>query len=255
MFTGGGGAVGWRIAASDRVVPPQSAEDPAIGLDEAATLMQDLGFVLFRTPPGAALPDSCLMASIQATPTQRHFDPELISFWTTHAGRGRLTVIDRDLRLPYQADFSWGRIRLVDRLGASNNFVSFGGFVTGDRVGADVVLVAMRSLAPILRLPGHSQREDRLAEEVMSFFGRLVPSLWRSPEIERRTSAAEPLTLFAAFLLHTVGRLRSSERLREALTDDAQAAHRSLARMDSLCPDQVANGAGLLEEVGLSGMS
>lgn len=231
---------------------PRSIDDAPIDLDQASALMPGLGFLLFRTPPEADFPDSCLMTAIHAMPTRRHFDPELISFWTPRAGRGQLTVIDRDLRLPYSDDFSWGRIRMVDRLGARNSFVSFGGSVTADRVGADAMLITMRSPAPILRLPGHSQREDRLAEEAMSFFGRLVPAAWRSRETERRISSAAPLTLYAAFLLHTVARVGSSALVREAMSADAQAAQRSLADLAPRHPDHVASGDRLLAECGLA---
>jgi hypothetical protein len=247
-----GGSAGYRGTEAVMDGPPQSVEDAPIDLDEASGLIKDLGFVLFRTPADASLPDSCLMTAIHAMPTHRHFDPEQISFWTPRAGRGQLTIIDRDLRLPYSDDFSWGRIRLVDRLGARNSFVSFGGVVTGQRVGVDAVLVAMRSPAPILRLPGHSQREDRLAEEAMSFFSRLVPVLWRSRDIERRVLAAAPLTLYAAFLLHLIGRTRSSALLREALGNDASAAHRSLVDLQLLDPDDVADGTSLLADIGLA---
>lgn len=221
-------------------------------LDAASELMADLGFVLFRTPPDAATPDSCLMASIQVTPTRRHFDPEMISFWTTRDGRGQLTIVDRELRVPYQGAFSWGRIRMVDRLGARNSFVSFGGVVTGEHVAAGALLVVLRSPAPILRLPGHSQREDRLSEEVMSFFGRLVPALWPTPDVERTTAAAPPPTLYAAFLLHTTARLEHSPMLREALGADASKAHRALADLARQDPGAVADGRFLLSTLGLT---
>ena len=38
----------------------------------------------------------------------------------------------------------------------------------------------------------------------MSFFGRLVPILWRSAETEATVAAAPPLVLYGAFLLHTM---------------------------------------------------
>jgi hypothetical protein len=52
--------------------------------------MADLGFIVFRTPPDSATPDSCLMAMINESPTTRHFDPEVVSFWVTGEGRGTL---------------------------------------------------------------------------------------------------------------------------------------------------------------------
>jgi len=80
----------WGPALPDSSGPPESVEDAAISLDQASALMADLGFVVFRTPPDSATPDSCLMAMINESPTTRHFDPELISFWVTGEGRGRI---------------------------------------------------------------------------------------------------------------------------------------------------------------------
>ena len=51
----------------------------------------------------------------------------------------------------------------------------------------------------------------------MSFFGRLVPILWRSPETERPVAATPPLVLYGAFLLHTMHRIGHSATLREAI--------------------------------------
>ena len=236
----------------DRGRPPESVDDSPITLDAASRLMADLGFVLFRTPPEAEVPDSCLMAAIHASPTRRHFDPEIISFWTTLKGRGQLTFVDRDLRVPFEGSFSWGRIRMVDRLGARNSFVSFGGVVTADRVAADALLVVLRSPAPIFRLPGHSQREDRLAEEVMSFFGRLVPALWPTPDAEEAAAMAPPRALYAAFLLHTTGRLEHSSLLRDALGTEASRARQAMAQLAREDPGAVADGHELLRILGLA---
>ena len=71
--------------------PPESIEQPALTIDEAANLMAVLGFVAFRTPPDEAVPDSCLMVMIRDAPTRRHFDPETASFWVLDNGRGRTT--------------------------------------------------------------------------------------------------------------------------------------------------------------------
>jgi hypothetical protein len=239
------------IGAPVMVGPPQSIDDAPVGLDEASGLMSGVGFLLFRTPEEAAMPDSCLTTALRETPTRRHFDPELISFWTTREGRGRLTMVDRDLRVPYRDDFSWGRVRIVDRLGARNSFAAFGGVVTGDRVADGMVLVTMRSPAPIFRLPGHSQHEDRLAEEAMSFFARLVPPLWTSSDMERRLSTASPRSLYAAFLLYTTDRAGSSPSLRESMGSEAYAARQALANLGSLYPADVVQGAGLLGRLGL----
>jgi hypothetical protein len=229
--------------------PPESVDDPAIDVDEASRLMSDLGFVVFRTPPGSESPDSCLMVAIHDVPTRRHFDTEVVSYWLTSADRGRLEVIDRSVKLPFSRSYSWGRIRLVDRVGARNSFVSFGGRLTGEEVGASARLLIFRSPAMILRLPGHSQYQDRLAEEALTFFGRVIPHLW-SPDVERRLSAAPPLDLYAAFLLHTQSRLVRSSALRDAIGSEANVVQREI---DVLArdPSQLEAARQLMFELGI----
>lgn len=208
--------------------PPESIDEPPIDVEVAAGLMSDMGFVVFRTLSGSTAPDSCLMVAIHDTPTERHFDAEVVSYWATSLDRGQVQTIDRTTRLPFSSPFSWGRIRMVDRVGARNSFVSFGGTLTGESIGAGARLFIFCSPALIFRLPGHSQREDRLAEEVLTFFGRIIPHLW-ARDIERRISSASPLAVYAAFLLHTRARLARSRALRDSLGAAASTLHREFA--------------------------
>jgi hypothetical protein len=226
--------------------PPESIEQAALTIDAAADLMADVGFVAFRTPPDAELKDSCLMAMIRDAPTRRHFDPETVSYWVIESGHGQTEVVDRRAQTPISRPFSWGRIRLVDRLGKRNSFVSFGGWLTGERVGADALLLIFRSSAPILRLPGHSQQRDHLSDDAMSFFGRLVPRLWSSPAHERLVGMLPPDALYAAFLLHEAGRIHRSAPLREAIPDDAHAVLRELELADRDRPEALAAGRDAL---------
>ena len=240
-------------APSPRDAMPSEAIDAApITVDAASRLMADLGFIAFRTPPDAAVPDSCLMAMIRDAPTRRHFDPELASYWVIDDGRGRLDITDRNTATPLARRFSWGRIRIVDRFGMRNSFVSFGGTLDGERVGRDALLLIFRSPAPILRLPGHSQREDRTAEEVLTFFGRLTPRLWRSPAEERLVGAASPEALYAAFLVHSNARMRLSTTLREAIGEDVRSLQRELRATELHRPHALNAGRRLLECVGLA---
>jgi hypothetical protein len=231
---------------------PEAIGDVPITSDEASRLMGNLGFVAFRTPPDVALPDSCLMAMFHDEPTLRHFDPELASYWVNHEGCGRLDLLDGSAPTPLRRAFSWGRIRLVDRLGMRNSFVGFGGTLDGERVGRGALLLIFRSPAPILRLPGHSQRADHMADEAVSFFGRLVPRLWSSPALEHLVAAAAPEELYAAFLVHSEGRLHTSARLREAIADDVLPLREALRLMAHERPQAVDAGRRLLERLGLA---
>jgi hypothetical protein len=226
--------------------PPESIEQPALTIDEAANLMTSLGFVAFRTPPGEPVPDSCLMVMIRDAPTRHHFDPEAASYWVLDNGRGRTDLADRGIRTPVSRPYSWGRIRLVDRLGARNSFVSFGGWLTAERVGNDALLLIFRSPAPILRLPGHSQQRDHLSDEVLAFFGRVVPRLWSSPTDECLVGSLPPDALYAAFLLDQAGRVGRSTPVREAMSDGAGAIHRELELAKRHRPDALAAGLEIL---------
>jgi hypothetical protein len=230
--------------------PPESIEDPPIGIEAAARLMATFGFAVFRSPPGADVPDSCLMVAIHDVPTRRHFDAERIGYWATVTGHGQLQEVDRSTDLPFEGDFSWGRIRIVDRFGARNSFVAFGGIISGEQVGSGARLFIFRSPALILRLAGHSQREDRLAPEAMAFFAQLIPHLW-SGEAERTIADASPLDLYAAFLLHTRSRLARSPALREVLDRDEPALRRQLHLLGADGSEHLEVGARLLAQVGL----
>jgi hypothetical protein len=236
--------------ASDRAkltLPPDSIEHPALSLDEAAYLMADLGFVAFRNPPGAAVPDSCLMAMIRDAPTRRHFDPKIVSYWLIENGHGRTEVVDRDARTPVSRAFSWGRIRVEDRFGARNSFVTFGGWLVGERVGRDALLLIFRSPAPILRLRGHSQRRDRLSDEALGFFSRIIPRMWTSPAQERVIGSLAPDALYAAFLLHESGRVNDSTGVRDAFAEDAIRLAHELDRMTRNRPEALRAGQEMLE--------
>jgi hypothetical protein len=230
--------------------PPESIDDPAIGVEVAARLMASVGFVVFRAPPEADAPDSWLMVAIHDVPTRRHFDAERLGFWATVNGHGQLQELDRSAEVPFSSEFSWGRVRLTDRFGARNSFVTFGGVLSGELVGAGARLFIFRSPALILRLAGHSQREDRLAPEAMAFFALLIPHLW-SGEAERTIAEASPLDLFAAFLLHTRARIARSRTLREALERDEPALRRQLALLETTAPAHLEAGANLLRLMGL----
>ena len=241
---------------SQRVaLPPESIDQPALTIDAAAGLMADLGFVAFTTPSDAGVTDSCLMAMIRDAPTRRHFDPETVSYWVIESGQGQTKLVDRGARTPISQPFSWGRIRLVDRLGKRNSFVTFGGWLTGERVGADALLLTFRSSAPILRLPGHSQRRDNLADDAMAFFGRLIPRLWSSPDHERLVAALPPDALYGAFLLHEAGRIHSSARLREASPDDARTLIRELELAERHRADALDTGRELLSHLDLAAIA
>lgn len=231
---------------------PQSIDDPPLSVDEAAALMTDLGFLACRVPPDAEVPDSCLMVVVRDAPTNRHFDPETATFWVVDGPHGRLEVVDRGTRTPFARRFSWGTIRLTDRFGARNELVTFGGRVTGTRIGPDATLLIFGSAAPILRLGGHSQPRDQLADAAAVFFRRLVTRMWSgSAEVEvgTRVPAEE---LWAAFLLHEHARFASAPSVRESAPDVARAVARALEEARTHRPESLAAGRRLLDWLDLA---
>jgi hypothetical protein len=230
--------------------PPESIEQPPLSLDDAAQLMGDVGFLAFRTPADVPRTDSCLMVMIRGDPTHRHFDPETVSYWIVEAGHGAREIADHDTRAPRSRPFCWGRIRLEDRFGVRNDFVTFGGWLTVERVGTDALLLIFRSAAPILRLGGHSQHSDRLAGEILVFFGRLISRTWTGPDEERFIASVPPEHLWAAFLLHEQTRIGGSTGLREAMSSDVPAVGRELGRAN-LHPRVVDAGQRLLQRLAL----
>jgi hypothetical protein len=241
---------GLQRTGSTAVRPPDSIDRPALSLDQAATLMGNLGFLAFRTPAEVPGADSCLLVVIRDAPTLQHFDPTTVEYWTMRAGRGQREVVDRESRSPLLRRFAWGRIRLDDRLGVRNEFVSMGGWLIGERIGSDALLLIFRSPAPILRVGGHSQPSDLLADDVVAFFSRLTPRLW-NPSLERTIGLAPPEHLWCAFLVHEQARLTKSSAMRDEFGEDVQSVGRELRRVDQRHPEAVDAGRRLLELVAL----
>ena len=232
--------------------PPETIEDAAITVDRAAELMADLGFVAFRSQSTDAIPDSSLVAIIRDSPTRRHFDPEVVTYWAMSAGRGQLDAIDRDTALPIARRYNWGRIRLTDRFHAKNGFASFGGELMADRIGPDARIVIFCSPAPIVRLRGHSQLQDRLADEIQSFFARVTPRLWTSRSEEAMVASAAPDALYSAFLIDAHNRLSSASSDDEEQVDIYRNVVRELDLFRRHRPAAVETGARLIRRLGLS---
>ena len=116
----------------------------------------------------------------------------------------------------------------------------------------DALLLVFRSSAPILRLAGHSQKVDVVADEILSFFARVVPHLWR-PSEEQLVNSRTPEELYAAFLVDVRHRLDRSAALREAMSGDVRMVDSELAIMAAHRPTGLAGGNRLLRELHLAG--
>ena len=196
----------------------------AAGLDEltdspptpsvASRALDGWGFLVQPDLPDRPGP-AFLLVAIRQEPELTHFDPETIDYWTSEKGIGRHARLTRDTALPVDSEFSWGTVRLADRLHATNEYLTFGGHLASAKIG-DLVVAVFTSPAPILRRGGHSQGWDDVAENLGAFFGRVKIAIDYVPGFETTFGGLSPETRCAAFFADLVDRLRSNRALREA---------------------------------------
>ncbi|HEY4752873.1 MAG TPA: hypothetical protein VIH37_06270, partial [Candidatus Limnocylindrales bacterium] len=184
-------------------------------LEHAATDLARLGFELRDGAMPGTMPGPRLLVGLRDAPTLEHFDPEEVTFWEVHLGRGRLTTLNRSAPMPRTQPFSWGRIQIADRVPVTNQFLSFGGTLLADAADEHRVYAAFVSRSPIVRWAGHSQGVDPLADEIGVFFARLMVPIDFQADAETRVGEAEPEALYAAFLHDAAVRFLMGGRLHE----------------------------------------
>jgi hypothetical protein len=221
--------------------------DPETG----ARFLQDLGFLLTPDVPDGAGP-AYLLVALRSEPTLCHFDPEEVNFWVDRDGRGAQEMMTRAIRLPAEMTFSWGEIRVVDRLGVSNEYLSFGGQLSARRVDG-LVVADFASPAPILCRGGHSQMWDPSAPSVAGFFAKLRAAVGSARWVETRVAGARPLTRYAAYVTDAVARYRNSELLRATYPESFVLLERQEHHIRGEWPLDWALGHELLTEAGMGG--
>jgi hypothetical protein len=192
---------------SDPGLPPQRLDPPT-----AARMLADLGFLASSDLPDRVGP-AYLLVALRPEPTLRHYDPERVEYWVSAGSSGVRRILSRETRLPIDGAFSWGLIRIVDRLKISNEYLTFGGHVAVESVDGTAVAV-FTSPAPLLRRGGHSQGWDHGAQSVGAFFGRLLVAVDYVAGFEARLSRADPIARYAAFVADAAARFRVSPDLR-----------------------------------------
>jgi len=175
--------------------------------------------------PGPAF----LLVALRPAPTMQHYDPEAIDYWVSQAGRGERRSLTFETPMPRSEDFSWGLIRLVDRLRVTNEYLTFGGHLDAAAVD-EIVVAAFASPAPLLRRGGHSQGWDAGADAVGAFFGRLMVAVDFTPGFEAVLAAASPLTRYAAFVRDAARREPTSAEARTG-DDVVRLLHTESARL------------------------
>jgi hypothetical protein len=178
----------------------------------AAPLLANLGFLSNTDLPDRPGPAFVLVA-LRERPTLHHFDPEVVEYWVSANGRGSRRQLTRGTRVPIDMEFSWGTIRVIDRLHIANEYLTFGGRLVTGCVDGTVVSV-FTSPAPLLRRGGHSQVWDRGADNLGAFLGRILLAVDYTPGFEALLARADPVSRYAAFVADTVTRYRASVALR-----------------------------------------
>lgn len=228
--------------------PPQLG----ISFDEAAGHVEHLGFLDVNGTSPQAPGGANLVVALREGPTLTHFDPERVEHWVASGGRGRPAEITRTTAVPLEGPFSWGTIRVVDRLEVFNSFLTFGGTVRTVARDPATTLVVLSSHAPILRSTGHSQGVDLSTGEVGAFFARMMIPIDFTPGAETRIAESPPMALYAAFHASMQARLDASDELRESHPEFAAWCRRERQRLaGTFGPDWDA-GRALAAELGLA---
>jgi hypothetical protein len=220
-------------------------------LEQAARLLANLGFDLVAPDRTTADETSHLLIALRPAPTLEHFDPEGVDYWLVEGGRGKAGRLDRETRYPLTTDYSWGRIDIQDRLGVSNQFLSFGGALRAQTTADATTIIDFASHAPILRWSGHSQGTDPLTAEVGAFFARMKVPIDFAPGVEGLVAKAAPLTLYCAFIQYARERLAQTHVLRDTNRWLADWSNRESAHIEASAPDNWRAAAELRRQLGL----
>ncbi len=226
--------------ATTTVEPRRGVED----VGDPAERLRDWGFLANPDLPDRPGP-AFLLVALRAAPTLRHYDPEAIDYWVSCEQRGARRRISRETRMPLSEPFSWGRIRLVDRLQAANEYLTFGGHLDAGMID-DTVVAVFTSPVPLLRRGGHSQGWDAGADLLGAFFGRLMVAVDFTPGFEATLSAASVTSRYAAFVRDTLDRHPAS-RGADADAGLLQLLRHEAARLQADAPADWEAGARLLD--------
>jgi hypothetical protein len=184
------------------------------------------------------------LVALRDAPTLRHYDPEAVEYWVTQGDRGVRRTLSRESRPPIDEDFSWGLIRIVDRLHVTNEYLTFGGRLRADTVDG-VVVAVFTSPAPLLRRGGHSQAVDPGAESLGAYFSRFLLAVDYAPGFEARAARADPVVRYAAFVADAMARYRAGPALRANQSELWQVLRSEERRLQATHPEAWTAGMAL----------
>jgi hypothetical protein len=164
---------------------------------DAASVMRDLGFLVVAGTPGR---DSTayLLVAVRPRPTLEHYDPVAITYWAHLGLHDGPATLDGSSGV-HDERFSWGALRVTDRLGVANEFLSFGGSLRAARVD-DALVAVFATPGPMVRRGGHSQGWDPGSAHLAAYHARLRACLGRDPRLEAWVSDMGPRARYSAYL-------------------------------------------------------
>ena len=218
----------------------------------ARELVEDLGFLLVPGPP-LGIGRAYLIVAIRRSPTLAHFDPEQVDYWQTVNQRGAPVTVDAST--PDDAgEFSWGEIRIVDRLGAQNVFAAFGGGIETRRFDSTRILL-FSSQAPIVARGGHSQEWGAESHEIDAHIACMRAAAVPGSDLERRLAAASPVARYASFLVTRIASASAGERRAGWSKADQALLRAEGRRLRTQAPADWDAGARLAEDLARRGVS
>lgn len=226
---------------------PGSTEWGEDWLTQTQRELAHLGFELRDGSLPGSHPGPRLLVGFRQMPTLEHFDPEEVTFWEARGGRGRVATLTSKVDVPASRPWSWGQVRVTDRIPVSNQFLGFGGTVLVGALDGESVYAAFTSPAPIVRWAGHSQGVDPLVDEIGAFFARLMIPIDYQEGAEARVAEASPEALYAVFLAHSLERINASRRLADADPVVAGWVRHEADRLAHDAPTRWSEGAALLD--------
>jgi hypothetical protein len=235
------------VARLTPVLDAPAARNAGFGIraTEVAGQIDRWGFIAHPDLPDGPGP-AFLFVALRPAPTMRHYDPDAVDYWVTKDGHGERRTLTHETHMPQSAEYSWGLIRLVDRLGISNEYLTFGGHLDAALVD-DVVIAAFASPAPLLRRGGHSQGWDEGADAIGGFFARMTVAVDFEPGFEAVFGDAAPMTRYAAFVRDTDQRRRPARTSAGGDDDLGRLIRHEATRLRATAPEEWDAGGALLD--------
>jgi len=164
---------------------------------------EEWGYYLLPREHGEGLGYSGLLVSIREKPTGKHFDPQRLHLCLrNHRGLAQWRTLSHLSRPAPVEHVCPGQFFLNDRFDKRIEFFTFGGSLKPLEERKGLLLLLLRSPAPILELTeGKETIADHWAAETEALMSRVHTRWGRDDEgFERRLAAVDPFQFYVASL-------------------------------------------------------